>query len=310
MALLSQNWDLESIFPGGSKSQELLEKLAEAEEGIEDLAEYAAGLTPKLTKEQLGTLLAKMQKVMANLGQSGAFIGCLTAQNVKDEKARLLEGDLGRLRARLGAVLTHVDELLASVSAEDWQQLLADGDLEKYSFTLHERRQLARLKMAAEKEALVADLAVDGYHAWSRLYNTVVGRMAVKVERDGKMQELSVGQAVNLLANPDRSVRKNVFQKLEAAWEKEAELCAGALNHLAGFRLNLYKNRGWDDVLAEPLLVNRMERDTLEAMWDAVNWGKPHLLKYMARKAELLGLEKLAWYDVNAPLGDAAEDIR
>ena len=43
-------------------------------------------------------------------------------------------------------------------------------------------------------------LAVDGYHAWGELYNTkIVGRMSISIEREGQVQEMSVGQVANLL---------------------------------------------------------------------------------------------------------------
>ena len=49
-----------------------------------------------------------------------------------------------------------------------------------------------------------------------------------------------------------------------------------------------------------------MTRATLDAMWSAVTARKRVLLKYLAKKAELLGLDRLAWYDVHAPLPQAA----
>lgn len=51
-----------------------------------------------------------------------------------------------------------------------------------------------------------------------------------------------------------------------------------------------------------------MRRETLEAMWSAVE-GKPHLVKYLKRKAELLGLEGMAWCDLNAPLAAAGRKL-
>ena len=52
-----------------------------------------------------------------------------------------------------------------------------------------------------------------------------------------------------------------------------------------------------------------MQRETLEAMWSAVEGGKAHLVKYLERKAKLLGLDQIAWYDLNAPMGDAGKEI-
>lgn len=306
---LRQTWDLESIFPGGSDSPQLKTELETIRTKIAAFKEMVQKLTPDLDLGQFKVLVRDMQAVMMNLGQCSAFVGCLTAQNVRDDRARLLQGDLGQIGASLAIVLTSVDDIFLHMPETIWQGFLHDPELVELSFSLNERREVAKTKMGPELEALVTDLAVDGYHAWSHLYNTVVGQMAIEVEREGKVQKLSMGQAGNLLADPDPKLREVVFHKFEEAWAKEAEVCASALNHLAGFRINLYKNRGWDDILSEPLQVNRMERATLDAMWSAVEKGKPHLVKYLQRKAELLGLDQLAWYDVGAPVGDASKQI-
>ena len=50
-----------------------------------------------------------------------------------------------------------------------------------------------------------------------------------------------------------------------------------------------------------------MTRATLDAMWSAVTARKRVLLKYLAKKAELLGLDRLAWYDLQAPLPQAGQ---
>lgn len=306
---LRQTWDLESIFPGGSSSPQLQEHLHKVRSNIEQLKEMVEGVTTELDTGGLQALIDQVQDVLMQLRQASAFVGCLTAQDVQDGKAKLLQGDLGQLSAFLAGVLTSLDALLVEIPEDRWQALLAEPGLTELSFPLSERRQLAQTKMEPKLEALVTDLAVDGYHAWGELYNTIVGQMSIEVEKDGKREKLSMGQAANLLASPDPGLRQRVFAKYEEAWAQQAELCSSALNHLAGFRINLYKNRGWDDVLAEPLQVNRMERETLEAMWAAVEGGKPHLVKYLERKAQLLGLDQIAWYDLPAPLGAAGREI-
>ncbi|WP_461371140.1 M3 family oligoendopeptidase [Candidatus Darwinibacter acetoxidans] len=303
------NWDLESIFPGGSSSLELRRQLEEIKERLARLGQWVEGLIPELDAPELKRLLDEVQDLVMHFSQCSAFVGCLTAQNVHDAQARLLEGDLGQMGAALGAVQTRIHHLFADIPQDRWEELLSDPDLKELEFYLNERRKLAQRQMDPQRENLAIDLAVDGYHAWSQLYYTLVGRMGIEVERDGSVQRLSMGQAANLLADPDPQLRREVFAKYEQAWAQEEELFASVLNRLAGFRLNLYKNRGWDDVLSEPLEINRMRRETLEAMWSAVEGGKPHLVKYLKRKAELLGLEGIAWCDLNAPLAAAGRKL-
>lgn len=78
------------------------------------------------------------------------------------------------------------------------------------------------------------------------------------------------------------------------------------LNHLAGYRLTLQKVHGRKDHLEEPLEYNRMSEKTLNAMWSAVDDHKQPFIDFLNQKAKLLGMEKLGWEDVNAPvtLGD------
>ncbi|MDS8908442.1 oligoendopeptidase, partial [Streptococcus pneumoniae] len=79
------------------------------------------------------------------------------------------------------------------------------------------------------------------------------------------------GQANNLSSHQDGQVRKEAYDKLEAAWSEKEELFAKTLNSLAGFRLQMYKKRGVDNVLEEPLQMNRMKKDTLDVMWQAIS---------------------------------------
>ena len=121
------------------------------------------------------------------------------------------------------------------------------------------------------------------------------------MNEDGTTKTLSAGQMHNRLSDPDRKQRVSAFAEWEREWGEQAELCAETLNRISGFRLKLYGKRGWESVLKEPLKINRMSEATLHAMWTAVNEGKPELVRYLERKAKLLGIDKLDWHDVEAP---------
>ncbi|SET05642.1 oligoendopeptidase, pepF/M3 family [Salinibacillus kushneri] len=141
------------------------------------------------------------------------------------------------------------------------------------------------------------------------MYDTIVGSMTIPITIDGKTEELSVGQANNLSTHGNPEIRKEVFDRLEEAWSEKEELFAKTLNHLAGFRLHVYEKRGWDDFLKEPLEYNRMQKSTLQAMWNAISKHKKPFVDYLNKKAHLLGKDKLDWYDLNAPLSNDDETL-
>jgi pepF/M3 family oligoendopeptidase len=197
------------------------------------------------------------------------------------------------------------DSQILAVPEDEWKQIVAAEAVKPLAYNLNERRERAKKLLPTEQETLVNELSVDGYQGWSEMYDLVTGRMSVAVEDKGKPATISPGQLANRMTDPDPDVRSYLMQKWEEAWTKEADLCALALNHLAGFRLALYRKRGWDSFLMEPLEINRMSQETLDTMWDTINKNKDRLVAYMNRKKQYLGLSKFGWQDYNAPVGKA-----
>lgn len=304
---LTQVWELEQFFPGGSESVALQEHLNRVKADIEQFSATLPDVAVPETDadiEPLVSVVDTFQRISARLVEAGSFSGCLVAQNVEDARARIVSAQIRRLSASLEAILTTLDEKLLAVSDAVWETFLAHESIAPVAFGLSERRRHAQERMAPDKEALVVELSVEGYHAWGQLYNLVSGKIRVPFEEDGQELSLSVGQAANRLSDPDRNVRQRIFEAYEEAWAKEADVLSSTLNNLAGYRLTLYKYRGWDSVLKEPLDRNRMSEATLDAMWSAVERGKGKLLQYFDKKAALLGLDKLSWFDLNAPVGE------
>ncbi|MCA0971889.1 M3 family oligoendopeptidase [Halobacillus litoralis] len=295
-------WDLDSLFSGGSDSEALQRYVKKTEDDVAHLEQLVQSFTAPKHIDQTKDffeIVDHMQLVMKELSEFGAFVGCLSAQDVKDHKAGQWQSKRTEMGARFGNTATAFEQKLVQVDDATWQALLKQPEVQELSFVLNEKRDRAKDLLELRQETLMNDLAVDGYHGWGQMYDALVGRMTIEV--DG--EELSVGQASNKLGSEDRTERKEVFEKLQNAWGSHSDLFSETLNHLSGFRLQMYKHRGWDSVLKEPLEYNRMSEKTLSAMWETINDYKHKYKKYLDKKAEMLGLLKLSFYDVEAPVG-------
>lgn len=305
-------WDLDSIFDGGSGSSELsqlLDSLARAPDLLRQQIELLTLQDTPEALDQWHTTLETRDRIEDQLSQARAFVGCLVSQDVNDAEAKLLSGRVHQLIAAFEAAELLLKDRLRRLPEAVWQRLLGDERFQPIAFQLQEVREEAGELLPTEQETLIVDLSVDGYRAWERLYQTLVGRITVPWEVDGRIESLSVGQAYNKFSHPDPAVRARHFANWTEAWAGEAELCAEALNHLGGFRLATYRHRGWDSVLARALKENRVSEATLEAMWDAVGTAKQALVVYFRRKAELLGVDTLHWYDEQAPLSSTPRSM-
>lgn len=305
---LSLTWELDSLFEGGSSSAEFAAFLKELEDDLDTLRLQVSGAVSPVDAEStkaLDPVIELLQSCSGRLTLAAEFAVCLGAQNQQDKAAVRLSGKVTGLSAGFQGILSQFNNVLRQTGDEVWTAWMARPEIAPLTFVLSESRNWAREKMSPELESLALELAVDGYHGWGEHYETIVGSIAIPFE--DKM--LSVGQAFNKLDDPDPEVREEMFRKWEEAWSGAADDCADTLNHLAGFRLKLYKGRGWDNVLKEPLSINRMSKETLDVMWDVIGKSKPVLVSYLERKAKLLGMESLRWVDVDAPVGKSSGKI-
>ncbi|QKE72483.1 M3 family oligoendopeptidase [Arthrobacter citreus] len=304
----SLTWDLDVFFKGGSESPEFATYIIEVTSLVERLERQVSMFTaPKSCDdiEELNAIISNIEIIGKKLSQASAFVGCLQAQNMADQKANLLRGTLTQLHAKFSTSLTKFHSELTKIEDSVWNTILESDEFKEISFVLNERRQKSSELLSVDQEALITALSVDGYHGWGQMYDTVVGKM--QIEHDDKI--LSVGQASNLFSSKDRNVRKEIFEKWEETWGNESDYFAKILNHLAGFRLSVYGQRGWNNVLKEPLSINRMSQETLDSMWGAIIDNKAPFVEYLQRKAKLLGVEKLSWYDLDAPVADTDSAI-
>lgn len=300
-------WDLESIFPGGTQSEELQAKLKEIEG---DIADYHQMLTNwKYTGDEssistLKTILKKQETIGKALGQSTTFVNMWHDAYMDDEHANVALGQIMELHSEVRKLANTYTKKLVAISEKDWTELLKDEELYEISFVLNETRDEGKRLLSEDEEKLIAELNKDGLAAWSNLYDTTVSIMTVPfTDEEGKTIDLSIGQAMNrMYADPDPAVRKQIFENWEETWSKYAPIFADNINHLSGYRLTLQNAHGREDHLDEPLEFNRMSKETLDAMWSAVSNNKQPFIDYLQQKANILGMEKLEWQDVDAPI--------
>jgi len=298
------NWDLDSIFPGGSSSEQFQDFKNKIAADIDQATEEAAKLPRRLdasTRDSWLRLFQLIQDTEMRLHEASSFAYCLVAQDIEDEKARILVEEVTSLEARLEQLKTNFEELAVATDDETWAGFMEEPAISGMAFYWNERRRNARLKMQPELERLAAELAVSGYHAWNRLYTKIASDLRVEWSEDGK-KEISISQLANKMASPQRHIRQLAFEKFERAWQSIEDLVAIELNALAGFWLSLYRARRWEEPTFEAFLMGRVRPETISAMWDAVASARDAIARYVKAKKRLLGIDDFRWYDQLAPI--------
>lgn len=304
--MTAPRWELESIFPGGSGSVEFVDfrkniktDLDQAEKSLQQLV----GRTDRSSYVPWGKAVLELQDLYRRIAHASSFAGCLVSQNVDDAEAYRIDAEIDTYSARWQSLLTTFEEFAIKLADSEWHDFITAAGLGEIGYFLGKLRERAKSKMPPEFERLVLDLAVDGYHAWNRLYDKMAGDLRVDFTDDSETKRISLGQLAPKMDSPKREVRQQAFKKMTEAWESRAELAALTLNSQAGFRLAVYKNRKWDSPLFEPLQNARIKKETLDAMWSVASKAAPKFQRYVEARKKLLGIDKYTWYDQSAPAG-------
>ncbi|MFJ7828495.1 M3 family oligoendopeptidase [Psychrobacillus sp. NPDC096623] len=307
------NLNLDKIFQGGSKSNQFLNHIKQLEVLVRDIEGCVKSFNTSIARNEaanLGNLVKYVGEVRINFSQANSFITCLLAQNTKDQDAATLRGKVSQLESYFENELSKVKIGLANIKQDIWESLIETKELEDYRFILNDWRENIDKLLSDEEQNLRSDLMADGYHAWGNFYNALISSINVNVQVDGKEKNLSVGQAINLRAHPNEVVRKESHYALESIWEEKEELFAKIINHIAGFRLQVYKKSGVNSVLEVPLKENRMKEETMNAMWSVISKYKKPFSNYLNRKAEMMGDSSLKAYNFWAPVTNSNPKIQ
>jgi pepF/M3 family oligoendopeptidase len=309
------HWDLSNVYPG-LESDELKQALRQGRALADELDEYLAAHQiarggpvpgePSELAEVMGGYLARMN-ALQRLGFTlrsymHSFITTdsynMTARRLLSEFEPVLvqmERQEVQFQGWLGTAMEQTETFRAALSVE--------GAAQQHVFYLKEVAEQSRYLMSEAEEGLAAELSLSGIRAWNKLQGVVTSQVRVAFERDGKVEELPITRLQNLRTDPDEAVRRRAHEAELVAWERVREPLAACLNGVKGTVTTLNNRRGRTDALHEALDRARIDRETLEAMLDAMRDSFPSFRRYLHAKARLLGKETLAWWDLSAPVG-------
>lgn len=305
-------WDLDSLFPGPD-SPELRQALQDAERHIAGLEamfdRHGIGRRPPGEVDQ--GLVAAFEEIVAAYHAAletsfnvDSYLSCLTAADTQNEAARAAESGWRASKSRLAAL---APRFVAWASGLDRAALVAASASARDLEPVLRRYQIAAAHlMPPGEEELAALLGPSAATAWMTLSEEVLSQAVASVEIDGVVRELPLSEIDNLGLDADRDVRRRGHEAGQAARRALAIPLAAALNSVKGQQVALSRRRGWDDPLDAALFANAIDRDILQAMFDAMREALPDYRRYLRAKARVLGLPVLAGYDLIAPVGEPA----
>lgn len=298
------DWDLTSYFPAfnGPEYQQFWQETRAAIDGALSKAEGLRTLTADNAAD-FEALFLLAEQIGARVSHLNSYLGCLCAADASNDDYPAAAAALGSLAATYAPVGIALQASLRDTTDEAFAGLCARPALTTAAYRLRRMRADAANRMPSAEEALAAALDVDGADAWDRLYDRLTGQMTFTLQRpDGTAEELSVSRRRSLLGNRDRAVRKAAFDGGNEAFARFGTVFAAALNALAGARHTLNRRRGIEHFLDVACRQAAIRRETLDALTAAWTEERPFIHQLMRNRLRWLGLDKVTYYDLEAPV--------
>src|SRR5262249_48043677 len=133
---------------------------------------------------------------------------------------------------------------------------------------------------------------------------------ALRFEVAGEKEPLSLEPTLNFLMHPDEAKRRAAGKALAAVLNDNIRLFTLITNTLAKDKEITDRWRGFADVADSRHLANRVEREVVEALGEALRGAYPPTShRYYRMKAKWLGKERLGFWDRNAPLPERPDQV-
>ncbi len=310
MSISAPRWDLTNVYPS-LESKEFKEAYKSFKTKVADLGDYFVEVVSKsgadTPPDQLGPIIGEVvdrfNDVYTLSGTLEPYIYSFVSTDSHNKTAMRTLSEYEQAQLPLRNLNVQLKAWLGKISPALDPALEYSAPAKAHAFMLKEAAEQSKYLMSEAEESLAAALSLSGGNAWDKLQGTVTSQLSVDFELDGEAQKMPMPALINLRSHPDEATRHRAYEAENAAWDSVRETLAACLNGVKGEVITLNKRRGRKDALDSAIEQARIDRPTLEAMLTAMEASFPTFRKYFAHKAKLLGKEKLAWWDLYAPVG-------
>jgi oligoendopeptidase F len=291
-------WDLSDLYPSRNSPalQRDLESLAADAEAFRARFE---GRLAALSGAELGAATARYEELQERAGRILSYASLVHAGALADpEIGQFFQTMQERINA-VSTVLLFFTLELNRLDNEALEAKTADPALARYRPWLRDLRAFRPHQLSDELEKLLHEKYVAGRAAWVRLFDETVADLRFPF-RD---KELTETEALDLLSDPDPEIRREAGLAIGAVLGRHERLFALITNTLAKDKEIEDRWRRFPRPISARNLANFVEDEVVDALCAAVRASYPTLShRYYRLKARWFGVERLPFWDRNAPL--------
>jgi pepF/M3 family oligoendopeptidase len=310
MTVSAPHWDVSNIYPSLESKEfkaavkQYRKKVAALEKFFKTkVSQTGAKSKAKVLAPLVGQAIDRMNEIDLLSSTIAPFIYAYVTTDSRDKVAMRAMSEFEQASLPMRKLTVQFEAWTGKIAPKLDKVVKANKVAAAHEFMLRESAEQSKYLMGEQEEALAAEMSLSGGNAFEKLQGTVTSQLSVDFELDGKQQKLPMAALINLRSHPEEVTRHRAYDAENQAWATVAETLAACLNGVKGEVNTLNKRRGREDAVHSALDAARIDRKTLKAMQAAMQDSFPMFRKYFKAKAKKIGKDRLAWWDIFAPVG-------
>jgi len=305
-ALETASWDLEPLVErrGPEGVEELL---GQARERSVAFAERYRGRVAGLDGEELAAAMHELAAISDLGGRAGSYVVLSFSLDTADPARGALMQRGRELGAEIETLLLFFELEWNELPEERADELLAGDEL---AFCRHYLRTLRRYRphqLSEPEERVLTETSVTGASAFKRQFTEQTS--ALLVDLPGSPEPASLEEALSRLQDSDRGRREEAAGAVTEALRPGLRTRGYVFNTLVQDKAVKDRLRSYPHWLASRNLANEASDESVEALVQAVVSRYELARRWYRLKARLLGIDRLAYWDRMAPVGDSDDRI-
>ena len=291
-------WDL-SPLTGTIDVAEGVNALFDQADAKVDALQRVRGTLASLTPEAFGAVMRELAEILALVARAGTRAELEYVTDIADEKRGAVMAASRERTTNIGTRMLFVDLEWAALNDERAEAIIAHPAL---SFCQHHLRVLRASRpylLSEPEERVLAEKAVTGTSAWTRLFEEQLSAVQVSIASEAP---IPLDAALSRLQSPLRSDREQAAAAITVALAPGLRTRAYIYNTLLADKSTDDRMRAYPSWVSSRNLANQASDDAVKALVDAVTARNDIPQRWYRLKASLMGLDQLKFWDRNAML--------
>lgn len=294
-------WKVSDVFASDEQWEKAVEELFSAI----DFSAYQGKLGDKA--KLLGYLKSN-DELTVRLEHVAVYANLKRDEDTRIAKYNAYSGKIDMLFSRYCAATAFFEPEMAALDESYLKELIKDEDFSDYDYQLKLLLK-RRSHVVSEKEERLVALSSEALGSFYDIFAMIdnADLPLPEIEWEGKKRKLTHGLYGLILHSPDRKKREEAYKKYYSAYI--GLLNTITANYYGNVKKDVFLSRvyNFDSCLDHALFSEDVDRKIYENLLESVTENCAVMHRYIADRKKILGVDKLYFYDVYAPLVKDAE---